>query len=78
MGPRSVITRLHEWLFGDASLLRQAYAWFFASVIGVGTSLFLSTRVLIICTNVLSWLAITISAQTFIAAAKANRRLGDD
>lgn len=66
---------LARLLFGEESLLRQAYTWFAISLLGFGTSFFLPTRALIICTNAISWLALTVSAQDFIASAKANKKL---
>ena len=66
-------SKVYQLVFGTDSLLRQAHAQFFIAVC-LFPLLFLPTRILIQITFLLSVWAIVISAQTFIAAAKANKK----
>lgn len=64
--------RLHDLMFTTERLRKQAYIQFYAACIGLPTSFFLPQRIQIVVIAVISWWAIIISAQTFIAAAEAN------
>ena len=64
---------IYELLFGTDSLLKQAHGQFFLALC-LFPLIFLPTRLLIQLTYILSVWAIIVSSQTFIAAAKANKK----
>lgn len=63
-----------QLVFGEDSLLRQAYVQFWISIVLVAL-IFLPNFILIKMTFFLSCWAITISAQSFIAGAQGNKKL---
>jgi hypothetical protein len=65
---------MKEFLFSTNSLRRQAYVQFFAAIVGLPTSFFLPQHIQIMIIAAISWWAIIISAQTFIAASEANKK----
>jgi hypothetical protein len=65
---------MKNFFFGTESLRRQAYIQFFAALIGFPTSFFLPQNIQITVITAISWWAIIISGQTFIAATEANKK----
>jgi hypothetical protein len=65
---------MKNFIFGENSLLRQAYFQFWISIVLLSL-IFLPNWILIKATFILSCWAITISAQSFIAGAQANKKL---
>jgi hypothetical protein len=68
--------RLWQVLFSESSLLKQSYVWFWFSLVCL-VGFFLPQWILVKFVYVLSCLALTISAQTFIAGAQGNQKLVD-
>jgi hypothetical protein len=68
--------RLWQVLFSESSLLKQSYVWFWFSLVCL-VGFFLPQWILVKFVYVLSCLALTISAQTFIAGAQVNQKLVD-
>ena len=67
--------KLWNLLFGDNSLLRQAYVQFFLALIGGIVTANLPQRIQITIITIISWWAISITAQGFISAASSNKKL---
>ena len=68
--------RIWYAIFGEQSMLRQAYAQFFLAI-ALFALFFLPNRILLQLTFILSVWAILITAQGFISAASSNRKLMD-